>query len=62
MDIKTPLIVKTNIKKVDKTPDTSTPTIYSPASVVDNINKLLESSTSPKIYWKKNKILRKFID
>ena len=54
MDIKTPLIVKTNIKKA-KAEDVNSPTTYSPASVVENVNTLLKSSSPLKVYWKKNK-------
>ena len=58
MDIKTPLIVKTNIKKT-KTEAVNSPTIYSPASVVENVNTLLKSSPPLKVYWKKGKKLSK---
>ena len=58
MDIKTPLIVKTNIKKA-KPEDVNSPTTYSPASVVENVNTLLKSSPPLKVYWKKGKKLSK---
>ena len=58
MDLKTPLIVKTNIKKA-KTEAVNSPTIYSPASVVENVNTLLKSSPPLKVYWKKGKKLSK---
>jgi hypothetical protein len=58
MDLEAPLIVKTNIKK-SKTEAVNSPTIYSPASVVENVNTLLKSSPPLKVYWKKNKKISK---
>lgn len=57
MDPKSFLIVKTDIKKNEKnTEDVNSPTIYSPASVVDNVDNILKSVTPPNIYWKKSKL------
>jgi len=56
MDLEAPLIVKTNIKKT-KTEAVNSPTTYSPASVVENVNTLLKSSPPLKVYWKKSKTL-----
>ena len=52
------LLVNTNliVKKVKKN-DTLSPTIYSPASVVDNITKVTENSKSNKV-WKKSKLAK----
>ena len=58
MDLEAPLIVKTNIKKT-KTEAVNSPTIYSPASVVENVNTLLKSSPPLKVYWKKGTKLSK---
>ena len=51
LKIKTHPIIK-NVKKNN----TISPTIYSPASVVDNINKITHSSKSNKKIWKKSKL------
>lgn len=59
MDIETPLIVKTDIIKKKMTEKVDSPTTYSPASVVENVNTLLKSSPPLKVYWKKGKKLSK---
>jgi len=48
------LEVNTNIARV-KNSDTLSPTTYSPASVVENINKIVDNSKKKQI-WKKSKL------
>ena len=56
--MKRPLKIITNssVEKVKKQEATASPTIYSPASIVTNIDKLLDGSSGQlKKVWKKNK-------
>ena len=48
------LEVNTNIARVKKL-DTLSPTTYSPASVVENITKIVDNSKKKQI-WKKSKL------
>ena len=50
------LKVNTSIERVKKS-DTLSPTTYSPASIVENVNKIIDNSKKKHI-WKKSKLTK----